>query len=219
MNVSKKPMKGRAAIAIAMLLLLGSGCASKPPTSAEEIKNANVALEGPVNEEPSMDIFTPTDKKREGVPPLPGILEKRDLENKGARIRTARGEIVFKLLGDEAPLAASNFVWLARHRFYDGLTFHRVEPGFVIQGGDPKGDGTGGPGYTFPDEPVRRPYLAGTVAMANAGSDTNGSQFFIMLEDNPNLPPNYTIFGLVTEGLDVVRSTSRGDALESVSIE
>lgn len=202
-----------------MLLLLGSGCAAAPPTSVEEIKNANVALEGLIEEEAPMDIFTQTDKKRESVPPLPGILAERDRENKVARIRTAKGEIVFELLGDEAPLAVSNFVWLASHGFYDGLTFHRVEPGFVIQGGDPLGDGTGGPGYSFPDEQVSRPYLAGTVAMANSGPDTNGSQFFIMLEDSGTLQPNYTIFGLVTEGMEVVRAVSRGDVMETVTVE
>jgi cyclophilin family peptidyl-prolyl cis-trans isomerase len=118
----------------------------------------------------------------------------------------------------EAPQTVNNFVTLARDGFYDGVTFHRVVPGFVIQGGDPTGTGRGGPGYRFNDEPVRRSYKAGTVAMANAGPNTNGSQFFICLEDQPGLPPNYTIFGDVTSGMNVVRSIRQGDVIESVTI-
>lgn len=172
-----------------------------------------------------MDVFSPPAEektkttKSDTVSPLPGIFPADQLRGKRVRIVTAKGTISFALLGDEAPLASSNFIWLARHGFYDGLTFHRVVPGFVIQGGDPRGDGSGGPGYTFVDEPVKRPYLAGTVAMANAGPNTNGSQFFIMLEDNATLPPNYTIFGLVTEGQEVVRSIAVGDTMTSVTIE
>src|SRR3989344_3939168 len=119
---------------------------------------------------------------------------------------------------EEATQAASNFIFLADDKFYDGLTFHRVVPGFVIQGGDPLGNGTGGPGYRFADEPVKRKYDKGIVAMANSGPDTNGSQFFIMLEDNPGLPPNYTIFGKVTKGLDVVGKIAVGDMMETVTI-
>ena len=105
-----------------------------------------------------------------------------------------------------APIATNNFVFLANEGFYDGLTFHRVVPGFVIQGGDPAGDGTGGPGYTFPDElPAGEgAYPPGSVAMANSGPDTNGSQFFVVTGDAP-LPAAYTRFGEVTEGLDVAR--------------
>src|SRR6266567_3781287 len=97
-------------------------------------------------------------------------------------------------------------------------TYH-VVPNFVIQGGDPTGTGSGGPGYKFNDEPVKRPYKAGTVAMANAGPNTNGSQFFICLEDQPGLPPNYTIFGDTVSGMDVVRNIRVGDVMQSVTIE
>ena len=95
-------------------------------------------------------------------------------------------------------------VTLANKGFYSNVIFHRVVPGFVIQGGDPTGTGTGGPGYKFDDEPVTMGYARGTVAMANAGPNTNGSQFFICLADLPQLPPNYTIFGQVVAGLNVV---------------
>lgn len=135
-----------------------------------------------------------------------------------AVIKTNKGDINLELNPAEAPQTVNNFVTLARDGFYDGVTFHRVVPGFVIQGGDPTGTGRGGPGYRFNDEPVRRPYKAGTVAIANAGPNTNGSQFFICLEDQPGLPPNYTIFGDVTSGMNVVRNIRQGDVIESVTV-
>lgn len=136
-----------------------------------------------------------------------------------AIIRTNKGDIHLQLNPAEAPLTVNNFVALARDGYFDGVTFHRVVPRFVIQGGDPTGTGSGGPGYKFQDEPVKRPYKAGTVAMANAGPNTNGSQFFICLEDQPNLPPSYTIFGDTVAGMDVVRNIRVGDVMQSVTIE
>jgi cyclophilin family peptidyl-prolyl cis-trans isomerase len=121
-----------------------------------------------------------------------------------ATIRTSEGDITVNLLAQEAPKTVNNFVFLAREGFYDGAPFHRVINGFMIQTGDPTGTGTGGPGYRFADEPVKRRYTRGTVAMANAGPNTNGSQFFIVHGQDVGLPPNYTIFGEVTDGLDVV---------------
>ena len=120
-----------------------------------------------------------------------------------AVITTTKGEIALDLFASEVPNTVNNFVFLAREGFYDNVIFHRVIPGFMIQGGDPTGTGMGGPGYRFNDEPVRRPYVQGTLAMANAGPNTNGSQFFIMHADFA-LPPNYTIFGQATSGQDVV---------------
>jgi cyclophilin family peptidyl-prolyl cis-trans isomerase len=139
------------------------------------------------------------------------------LKNKKAVIETNKGVIEFEVYS-EATKAATNFISLANDGFYDGLTFHRVVPGFVIQGGDPIGNGTGGPGYKFSDEPVTKKYLKGIVAMANSGPNTNGSQFFIMLDDNPDLPPNYTIFGKVTKGQDVVNKIAVGDVMNKVTI-
>ncbi len=121
-----------------------------------------------------------------------------------AVIETTLGNIEFELFDDAAPKTVENFVSLANKGFYSGVIFHRVVPGFVIQGGDPTGTGTGGPGYKFDDEPVTMGYARGTVAMANAGPNTNGSQFFVCLADLPQLPPNYTIFGQVVAGLNVV---------------
>ncbi|MEE8599742.1 peptidylprolyl isomerase [Euzebya tangerina] len=121
-------------------------------------------------------------------------------------ITTSLGTITVRLFSNEAPLAANNFAFLAGKEFWDGTIIHRVVPGFVIQMGDPTGTGTGGPGYRFEDELVsarNRGYSRGTLAMANAGPNTNGSQFFICLDD-VGLPPNYTVFGQVTDGMDVV---------------
>jgi cyclophilin family peptidyl-prolyl cis-trans isomerase len=125
-----------------------------------------------------------------------------------AQIETTAGTVTARLFADEAPKTVNNFVFLARQGFYDGVIFHRTIPGFMIQGGDPTGTGTGGPGYKFPDEPVRRSYTRGILAMANAGPNTNGSQFFIMHADS-GLPPNYTIFGEVTDGLDAVDAIAK----------
>jgi cyclophilin family peptidyl-prolyl cis-trans isomerase len=120
-----------------------------------------------------------------------------------ATIETTAGTMTAEFFPAEAPRTVNSFVFLARDGFYDGVIFHRVIRGFMIQGGDPTGTGRGGPGYRFEDERVTRPYLRGTLAMANAGPDTNGSQFFIMHADYP-LPPNYTIFGKLTDGEDVL---------------
>jgi cyclophilin family peptidyl-prolyl cis-trans isomerase len=128
-----------------------------------------------------------------------------------ATIRTNRGDITATLYADEAPNTVNNFVFLARQGFYDGVIFHRVIEGFMIQGGDPTGTGTGGPGYRFADElgaSRSRGYKMGTLAMANAGPNTNGSQFFIMHVDY-GLPPQYAVFGKTTGGLDVVDEIAR----------
>jgi cyclophilin family peptidyl-prolyl cis-trans isomerase len=121
-----------------------------------------------------------------------------------AVVKTSEGEITLELFAQDAPKTVNNFVFLARQGYYGDVVFHRVIKGFMVQTGDPTGTGTGGPGYKFADEPVRRQYTKGIVAMANAGPNTNGSQFFIVHGASVALPPNYTIFGTVTDGLDVV---------------
>ncbi len=132
-------------------------------------------------------------------------------------LKTSKGDITVELDADAAPKTVTNFVVLAQSGYYEGLTFHRVIPGFMIQGGDPSGNGTGGDsvyGDTFEDETdngnalMAKGYKAGVMAMANRGPDTNGSQFFIMDADYP-LPPNYTIFGMVTDGQKVVNTIAR----------
>jgi len=145
-----------------------------------------------------------------------------------ARIDTAKGPVTILLAYGQAPLATANFVGLAEgtlqahigKRFYDGLTFHRVEADFVVQGGDPAGDGSGDPGYNFPDEfdPSLRHDAPGVVAFANYGADTNGSQFYITLAAAPVLDDSYTIFGRVVEGMDVVAKLAVGDIMTKVTI-
>lgn len=150
---------------------------------------------------------------------FPGVLTDVKIKSKKAVILTEKGTIEFELYADKAPKSVSNFVYLTELGYFDKLTFHRVVPGFVIQGGDPSGNGTGGPGYQFPDETVAGDYKAGTVAMANSGPDTNGSQFFICLDDQPNLPKDYNLFGQVTAGMDIVKQIKVGDKMLKVTIE
>lgn len=132
---------------------------------------------------------------------------------------TDRGRIVMELDPQLAPNTVNNFVSLARDGYYTGLTFHRVVPEFVIQGGDPDGTGRGGPGYRFADEPVKTEYVLGAVAMANAGPDTNGSQFFICIDDcQQKLAKSYNLFGQVTEGIDVAQAVQVGDKMTTVTV-
>jgi len=140
-----------------------------------------------------------------------------------ATISTAKGDIVVQLDASAAPLTVNNFVFLSRAGFYDNLTFHRVEPDFVIQGGDPTGTGAGGPGYTIPAE-IQLPHVEGAIAMARKGDNVNperassGSQFYITLKATPFLDGAYTAFGHVIEGMDVVRSIAVGDVIEAITI-
>ena len=120
-----------------------------------------------------------------------------------AVLKTEKGDITISLNADKTPITVNNFVTLAKKGFYDKTIFHRIIKGFMIQGGDPKGDGTGGPGYKFDDEPFTGEYTRGTIAMANAGPNTIGSQFFIMHKDY-SLPKDYVTFGKVVSGIDVI---------------
>lgn len=135
-----------------------------------------------------------------------------------AVLNTTEGTIKIQLNALQTPITVNNFVTLAEKGFYNGTIFHRVIDGFMIQGGDPEGTGAGGPGYRFDDEPFEGEYTRGTIAMANAGPDTNGSQFFIMHKDYP-LPPNYTIFGKVVEGIEVVDKIATAKTTMSMSGE
>ncbi len=179
------------------------------------------------------------------TPLFPTSSPASNLKNKIAVIETARGNIKLELFSQDAPKTVANFVELANKGFYDGLKFHRVIPNFVIQGGDPKGDGSGGPGYVFEDEinpwslglseeaiktleaqgyKYRRDLTshkmtAGMLAMANAGPNTNGSQFFIVTEqDQPHLDGKHTVFGRVIEGMEVVRKIQQDDIMKKITI-
>jgi cyclophilin family peptidyl-prolyl cis-trans isomerase len=165
----------------------------------------------------------PPDPHRYSAPPPMEIDTTKLYE---ATITTPKGQMVVCLEPRIAPTTVNNFVVLARNHFYDGLPFHRVVPDFVIQGGDPQcrdltaaGCGSGGPGYTFADEPVVGSYTIGTVAMANSGPNTNGSQFFICTGAQcATLPPKYNLFGHLVSGLDVAVRIVRGDPMTAVTV-
>ncbi len=197
------------ALAVAVAACSSSGGASTPP-AAESVAPASVAPESvapgspaapgsPVAASPAAEGSCPTAPPE----PLPAG------ETREVTIETDQGDIVIEVEADLGPLAAGNFVALAECGFYDGIVFHRILPGFVIQGGDPTGTGSGGPGYEFPNDPVAVPYERGVVAMANAGRDTNGSQFFIVLGD-AGLPPDYSVFGRVTSGMEIADEIAAG---------
>ena len=137
-----------------------------------------------------------------------------------ATIKTNKGDITVELTPGETPITVASFVNLAKRGYYDGVKFHRVIKGFVIQGGDPTGTGRGGPGYTFEDEfhPDLRHTNAGILSMANAGPETNGSQFFITHDATPHLDGKHSVFGKVTQGLDIVMNIEQGDAMETVEV-
>lgn len=146
---------------------------------------------------------------------------KIDLKKKYfAVIDTDRGQIELELFPQEAPNTVNNFVFLAKEGFYDGITFHRVINNFMIQGGDPTGSGMGGPGYKFGDETFNNPHKhgRGVISMANAGANTNGSQFFITHSLQPHLDGRHTVFGKVIKGLETVDSVKQGDKMNKVTI-
>lgn len=138
---------------------------------------------------------------------------------KKAVIETDKGAIEIELFDQEAPGTVENFEKLASSGFYNGLTFHRVMPGFVIQGGCPVGDGSGGPGYTIPDEISWRKHGTGSLSMAHAGPNTGGSQFFVTHAPQPHLDGVHTVFGQVTAGMDVVKTIAPGDRMTAVRVE
>jgi cyclophilin family peptidyl-prolyl cis-trans isomerase len=164
----------------------------EPPTHGLEGRRSSAELQAPVG---STRVQAP-----------PGVYGAAMSQ---ATMQTNHGPIRIELFPDEAPKTVENFQELTRQGFYDGLTVHRVIDDFMIQGGCPRGDGTGGPGYQFEDEPNEHRIVRGALAMANAGPDTNGSQFFIVTADAcPWLDGKHTVFGRVTEGLDVVDAIS-----------
>ena len=165
-------------------------------TDAEQ---KGASIEAPRSPKPA-ETKPVTQKKMYSSPP---VMSLDTTKQYAATIVTSAGEMTVALNVKETPITVNNFVFLAREKFYDGTIFHRTLPGFMIQGGDPEGTGMGGPGYQFHDEQFSGKYDRGTLAMANAGPNTNGSQFFIMHKDYP-LPPSYVIFGKVTKGLDVI---------------
>ncbi|MFC1988756.1 peptidylprolyl isomerase [Chloroflexota bacterium] len=136
-----------------------------------------------------------------------------------ATIKTEKGDLVLELFAGDVPVTVNNFVFLAREGFYDGGTFHRIIPDFMAQGGDPTGTGSGGPGYKFADEFTSHTHVTGSLSMANAGPNTNGSQFFITYAPQPHLDNHHSVFGQLTDGMDVLMSLKNGDSIVLITIE
>ena len=136
-----------------------------------------------------------------------------------ATIETERGNLVLELFASDVPLTVNNFVFLAREGFYNGTTFHRVMPGFMVQGGDPAGTGTGTPGYSFADEFTEHTHVAGALSMANCGPNTNGCQFFITYSPQHHLDGKHSVFGQLIEGMDSLEKIEQGDTIIRITIE
>jgi peptidyl-prolyl cis-trans isomerase B (cyclophilin B) len=136
-----------------------------------------------------------------------------------ATIETKKGNLVLELFASDVPVTVNNFVFLAREGFYNGTTFHRVVPGFVVQGGDPTGTGTGTPGYYFADEFTEHTHVTGALSMANSGPNTNGCQFFITYAPQHHLDGKYSVFGQLIEGTDVLEKIEQGDTIIRITIE
>ncbi len=212
-------MKWALLVGMIVLALAGCGGAAQPAASEQPAQGAAEGVESTVSSQNTRQWSSPP-----AMELTPGATYQ-------ATLHTNKGDIVIDLFASEDPVTVNNFVFLAKQGFYNNVPFHRVIKGFMIQTGDPTGTGRGGPGYRFNDEKVTRDYTRGTVAMANAGPNTNGSQFFIVHGDlTGKLPPNYTIFGQVSEGMDVVdaianvrvKSSSMGEnsvPMEPLSIE
>jgi peptidyl-prolyl cis-trans isomerase B (cyclophilin B) len=175
-----------------------------------------ISIRGSDSAKPVSPVAPAAQGKSGSTPPAMTIDKNKEYT---ATFTTSRGKIVCDLFPKDAPVTVNNFVSLARSGFYKGTVFHRVIKDFMIQGGDPTASGSGGPGYQFADESNGKVFQTGTLAMANAGPDTNGSQFFITHKPTPWLQGKHTIFGQVREGQDVVNAVQQGDKLENVAIE
>jgi cyclophilin family peptidyl-prolyl cis-trans isomerase len=193
-------------IIIFALPLVFAACQKEPVKSAETSTSSAPAKQSPATMG-AAKVATPE-------PP------KIDPENVVAVIDMGKGgRIVFEFYPKDAPISVDNFIKLANKGFYNGLKFHRVIPGFMAQGGDPQGDGMGGPGYTIKDEFNSRKHIKGTVAMARTSEPNSaGSQFYICFDPQPHLDGKYTVFGQVIDGMDVVDGIQKGDVMKSVTI-
>ncbi len=203
------PLGGALAMLAILAVLFSSGCASATPLPPSNL-TGNAAKLAPLQRS----------NMYRSAPPMAIDANKSYV----ATIKTNKGNIVVALYPKDAPQTVNNFIFLSRDGFYNNLTFHRVEPGFVIQGGDPQGTGTGGPGYTIPAE-IKVKHTQGAIAMArlsdqvNPKRDSSGSQFYITLEATPFLDGGYTAFGQVTQGMDVVQKIAVGDVIQTITIE
>jgi len=182
-----------AGVALVLVALLSASCAGQAPESAP----------------------TPKPKTYSAPPPMTIDTSKQYT----ATIETEKGDLVLELFASDVPVTVNNFVFLAREGFYDGTIFHRVIPGFMAQGGDPTGTGTGTPGYSFADEFTEHTHVTGALSMANSGPNTNGCQFFITYAPQPHLDGKHSVFGQLTEGMGVLEKIETGDTLIRITIE
>ncbi|MBI4091490.1 peptidylprolyl isomerase [candidate division WWE3 bacterium] len=187
-------------IFLAVIGLIGLAFYYTQPSSQDSAAVSEKKEEAPSLKEEGNENNPGSSYKRYQSPPAQTLETDKDYK---AVLKTSKGDIAVDLFEKETPVTVNNFVFLSKEGFYDKTRFHRIIKGFMIQGGDPLGNGTGGPGYKFNDEPVTRDYSRGILAMANSGPNTNGSQFFIMHADY-QLPKQYVIFGQVVEGIEVV---------------
>jgi peptidyl-prolyl cis-trans isomerase B (cyclophilin B) len=196
----------------------GSSASPSATSSANVSPAASAASCGSLHFGPELQATSGSGGKRSfSAPPAMSI---NTAHHYLVTMKTSKGDITLCLDPQLAPNTVNNFVFLTRNGFYNGLTFHRVVADFVIQGGDPQGTGSGGPGYKFNDEPVKAQYTAGALAMANSGANTNGSQFFICtVDDTAKLQKLYNLFGYVQTGMDVVLKIKQGDTMTAVTVQ
>ncbi len=187
-------------ISISLALMLG-GCSEQSSTSA------------PVPEPTTATTSTP--KSYAAAPPMTIDVDK----NYTAIIETEKGDLILELFANDVPMTVNNFIFLARDGFYNNSSFHRVISGFMAQGGDPTGTGMGSPGYKFADEFSAHKHNTGTLSMANSGPNSNGCQFFITYAPQPHLDGKHSVFGQLTEGMDVLNSIESGDAIIRITIQ
>jgi len=191
--MTTKSLSRVAGIALVLVTLLLASCGGQAP-------------------EPSP---TPEPKTYSAPPPMTIDTSKQYT----ATIETEKGNLVLELFASDVPVTVNNFVFLASEKFYDGTTFHRVIPGFMAQGGDPTGTGTGNPGYSFADEFTEHTHVTGALSMANSGADTNGCQFFITYAPQPHLDGKHSVFGQLIGGTDVLEKIEQGDTIIRITIE
>ena len=215
-------MKFKALLALALLLascILIVGCKKESIPQSTQPSELTSAPPSEVEEEtPAQETAEPSKVEDTGPPTEEEIAEAKEVDEV-AVLETTQGKIVIELYPDSAPVTVANFRKLIKRKFYDGLAFHRYVEDFVIQGGDPIGDGTGGPGYAIIDEFNEHKHVTGAVAMAHAGPGTAGSQFYICLAPAPHLNGGYTIFGQVIQGLENVFKLRQGDKMTKVTLE
>ena len=211
----------RVVIWLALLTLAACGgddnAGAPPPPSQPAPAGRSTQAEPQVSLAPGCQTPIRNCMQQRKTPP-PTVIDPS--KSYSATIRTAKGDFVVKLDPKAAPVTVNNFVYLAQNHFYDGLTFHRVEPGFVVQGGDPNGDGRGGPGYKLPNETNPAPWVKGSLGMASSPDGVNGSQFFVLLGDAPHLANSgaYNHFGSVVSGAEVVAALRPGDRINSIVV-